>query len=212
MKKTKKTAICISVLCPLIVVAAAAISITRTNPDTPVQDTLLETGTFLYVSDGAAAPETTTLADVPSLFDPDDSYMKIWQSAVLDLDGDGEKETVLSVYGVSGDAGGYLILHRIGENTYAYQSGYRSFEDLKADGTFSYSDATGTAEAGVCAIAEFTETGYTVDKITYGSGAPGERGTFVVDHQPADEETFTLALGAQAEKADAVWEDLPEYD
>ena len=93
----------------------------------------------------------------------------------------------------------------------AYRANYRSFVNLKTDGTYYGSDMTGSAESGICVITGFTETGYTIDKMTYGSGGAGGLNTFVVDHQPAVEEDFRLALSKQDQKEDALWYDFSEY-
>ena len=196
----------------LLAAAALVVGVTiafATAPGTAKvdwKDVLSGSAQFLYVSEGSAEPKY--ISDVPALFDPDDDYMKIWEFAVLDLDGDGQTEVVLCVVGVANDMGGSLILHRIGDRIYGYSAKYRAMTDLKADGTFSYSDPTGMAEGGICSIRGFTGTGYTVDKITYGQGSYAGWDTFVVDHQPAEEEEFFAAEQAQRSKADAVWYDF----
>ena len=174
------------------------------------KDVLGGNAQFLYVSKGTAEPKD--ISDVPALFDPYDEYMRIWEFAVLDLDGDGHTEVVLSVIGVAGDMGGSLILHRIGDRIYGYPVDFRALVDLKADGTYGYSDPTGMAEGGVCSIKGFTETGYTVDKITYGQGTYAGWDTFVVDHQPATEEEFLAAEQTQQNKADAIWYDFTSLE
>ena len=134
--------------------------------------------------------------------------MKIMGYTVLDLDGDGQTEVVLSVIGVAGDMSGSLILHRIGNRIYGYPVDYRTLMDLKADGTYSYSDSIVTAEGGICSITGFTETGYTIDKITYGKGTYAGWDTFVVNHRPATEEEFFAAEQTQRDKPDAAWYDF----
>ena len=149
--------------------------------------------------------ESKKIDDVPALFDPYDTYMKIWSFAVQDLDGDGNAEVILSVFGAAGDTGGYLILHQMDDKVYGYTANHRALENLKTEGTYGYSDPTGVVEGGICAIADFTETGYTIDKITYGHGTYEGWDTFVVNHQPATEEEYLAAENRQAEKPDAVW-------
>lgn len=53
---------------------------------------LLGNSPFVYCSGGNA--ETMVITDVPALFDADDPLMKIFEFAVVDLNGDGEDETI----------------------------------------------------------------------------------------------------------------------
>ena len=182
------------------------------NPDTNVgsvfEAVLLGEAEFIYVNNGNI--ETMNITDVPAIFDPDDSYMKIWDFSVVDLDGDGEKEVILFVVGVAGDMGGKMILHQIGNEVYGYMSDNRTLVDLKTDGTFSYSDPTGVIEGGIGTIIDFSERGCTYDKISYGTGTYEGWNTFVVDHQPAAEAEYFDAVSMQNEKPDAEWYDFTE--
>lgn len=149
-----------------------------------------------------------TIADVPSLFDPDDSFIKIWNFAVTDLNGDGEREVILFVVGAAGDAGGKVILHQAGGKVYGYIADNRTLVDLKTDGTFCYSDPTGAIEEGVAAITNFTETDYTVDKIYYETGTYEGWDTFTVEHQPVTEEEYRNVVSRQEKKQNAEWHDF----
>lgn len=175
-------------------------------------DILLGNAEFLYVSEGASQPKT--VSDVPALFDPYDDYMKIWDFAIQDLDGDQNPEVILSVQGISGDTGGNLILHQIGDKVYGYLIGNRYFMYLKTDGRYNYAEPVSVHEAGIASIDQFTKTGCTVDKITYGRIYTNLHGSnyedCVVEHQPAAEEEFIAALDAHNQKPDAVWYDFTE--
>jgi hypothetical protein len=142
---------------------------------------------------------------VPSLFDPDDSFMKIWEFAVADLNGDREDEVILFVVGASGDTGGKVILHQSDDKVYGYLTDNRFLMDLKIDGTFNFSDPTGIMETGIAAIANFTEEGYTEDKISYETGTYKGWDTFVVDHQPATEAEYLNAVSQQDKKQNVKW-------
>lgn len=195
----------------VIIVAVGAVAAFAMAPKTGNADfgaVLRGDEPFLYVSEGT--PEEKNISDVPALFDPNDTYMKIWAFTVLDLDGDGKTEAVLSVYGAMGDMGGSLILHQMDDKFYGYKVDYRNLESLKADGTYSYSDPTGAVEGGIGSVADFTETGMTMDKITYGRGIYGEWDTFVVNHRSATEEEYWAASKEQAEKPDAAWYDFTD--
>lgn len=179
---------------------------TNASVDETFKSVLLGETQFRYPSDGKIG--TITIADVPSLFDANDPFMKIWQFAVDDLNGDGEDEVILFVVGAAGDTGGKVILHQIGGTVYGYITDDRTLVDLKTDGTFNFSDPTGVAEAGIAAITNFSENGYTVDKISYETGTYEGWNTFVVDHQPATEEEYQNAVSEQEKKQNAEWYDF----
>lgn len=190
----------------LILAAIGAVAVWAMTPkasSVSFQDILQGEAKFFYVSDNGVEP--MDISGVPALFAPYDSYMKIWNFTVVDLDGDENAEAVLSVYGVAGDTGGYLILHQMDGSFYGYVTGYRTFMLPKTDGTYEYSDLTGMVEGGICVITGFTETGFSLDKITYGSGTWAEWDTYVVDHQPATEEAYWQAMDQQTAKPDLIW-------
>lgn len=169
-------------------------------------DVLTGNADFLFIADGTAVSKT--IEDVPALFDPDDEYMTIWNFALLDLDGDGAEEIVLSVSGVSGDTGGRLLLHRMDGRICGYRTDSRTLVNLKADGTGEYSDPTGVSEVGICSVSHFTHTGYTLHTIARATGDYRGLTGFTVDGQPASEEAFMTALDEQGEKADAAWQEF----
>ena len=158
---------------------------------------------FIYCSDGSA--ETMAITDVPALFDADDPLMKIFELIVVDLNGDGEDEVILFVAGAAGDMGGKVILHQIGDEVYGYITDNRTLVDLKTDGTYGYSDPTGMVEAGIAAVVDFSETGYTTDKITYATGTYDGWDAFAADHQPVTEEEYLDAVSRQDQKQNAEW-------
>lgn len=203
--KHKKTTVFAAAV---IIIVGVTVAFTAAPKTADLGKILLGNGEFLYVSEASSQPKT--VSDVPALFDPDDDYMKIWDFAVQDLDGDGNAEVVLSVQGISGDTGGRLILHQIGNKIYGYRASNKAFGWLKADGTFDYTDPSAAVEGGFCFINSFSETGYTIEKITYGRGSYIGWDTFVVDHQPATEREYYAAINIQNQKPDAVWYEFTE--
>lgn len=147
--------------------------------------------------------ETVAITDIPSLFDANDPLMKIWEFCVIDLDGDGEEEVILYVASAAGDMGGKVILHQIGGELYAYITDNRTLVDLKTDGTYSYSDPTGLAETGIAEITGFSETGYTVDRISWAVGTYEGWESFNADRQPATEEKYLDVVSGQDKKQNA---------
>lgn len=164
---------------------------------------LLGNSPFVYCSDGNA--ETMVITDIPTLFDADDPLIKIFEFSVVDLNGDGEDEVILFVAGAAGDMGGKVIFHQIGDEVYGYITDNRTLVDLKVDGTYSYSDPTGSAEAGIAEVVDFSEAGYTTDKITYATGTYEGWDAFVADHQPVTEEEYLDVVALQDQKQNAGW-------
>lgn len=156
---------------------------------------------FQYCSDGKTA--SADITDVPALFDADDPFMKIWEFSVADLDGDGEEEVVLYVAGAAGDMGGKVILHRIDDAVYGYSTDNRTLVDLKTDGTYGYSDPTGLAETGIAAVADFSSSGYTVEKLACATGTYEGWDSFTLAQQSASEEEYMDMLSLQEQKPDA---------
>ena len=157
--------------------------------------------------------ETMVITDVPALFDEDDPLMKVWEFSVIDLNGDGEDEVILFVVGVAGDMGGKggkVVFHQIGDKVYGYTTDNRTLVDLKIDGTYDYSDPTGVAEAGIATVRGFSETEYTVDKITYATGTYKGWDTFVADHQSVTEEEYLDAVSKQDQKQNAEWHEFTD--
>lgn len=127
-----------------------------------LQDVLLGSAPFLYWAEGAEAPVSMSVSEVPALFSPYSAYAQLYQFAVLDLDGDGAEEVVLQTSDVANDMGGYLILRQEHGAVCGYPSGWRTFWSLKTDGTFVYSHPAGSEE-GTAAV-RFTGTGMELDK------------------------------------------------
>lgn len=183
---------------------------TNTEIDSSVDEiykaVLLGETQFYYPSAGEM--QAVTITDVPSLFDAEDPYMKIWEFAVADLDGDGEDEVILFVAGAAGDMGGKLILHQSDDKVYGYLTDHRTLVDLKIDGTFNFSNPTGVTEAGIAEITEFSEEGYTADRISYAAGTYEGWDTFMVDHHSAAEEEYLDAFSRQEKKQNVEWYDF----
>ena len=173
----------------------------------PYQDVLLGNTSFLYLDDsGQGVP--TFLPDIPLAFSPYSSYASVTEFAVLDLDGNGSREVVLRVTDVANDMGGYVVLRQEGDEIYGYPSHWRTFWQLKTDGTFTYSYTAGT-EDGI-ASARFGEDGLTLEKHIRCEMEAWEPKAFEVDGRPVSETEYEAACSAQDQKADAVWYELNE--
>ena len=177
-----------------------------TEEKSSYQDVLLGNAPFLYWAEDAEEPVSKSIAEVPALFSPDSPYAEIYQFAVLDLDADGTEEVVLWITDVGNDMGGYLILHKKNGIVYGFPSHWRTFWDLKTDGTFTYSYSAGF-EDGVAAI-RFTETGYEMDRLIRGMGEQAVFHSFEVNHQSVSRAEYEAAWEAQDRKPDAPWYEL----
>lgn len=168
-----------------------------------VSDVLLGNTAFLYWPEGAETPEYKVTSQIPAIFSPYSDYACIYQFAVLDLDGDGGVEVVLQITDVANDMGGYLVLHQAGGKIYGYPSNWRTFWNLKADGTFTYSYPAGIEE-GVASV-RFAEAGMELEKHICGQGNQFESDIFLVDGTSVSQEVYENAWDVQRQKPDAVW-------
>ena len=139
--------------------------------------------------------------------EPVNMTVKAGRLAVIDLDRDGVNELVVwpegedeYLYSVVGLA----ILRRQGNEVCGSAPGYRSFGDLKADGTFTFSSS---ADNWGIMTASFLEGRFELshdNTISWCEGDGGEIGYFV-DGLKATREEFYAAVDAQEAKPDPVW-------
>lgn len=129
--------------------------------------------------------------------------------AIVDLDSDGTPEVVLWLNVNNDDYYGFEVLRYQDGVVYGYTLWYRSFMDLKENGTFSFSG--GAADSGFGKM-EFTGNTYSIDKITYSESSYDSENnmsvSYFVDHESATEEEFLSAISRQSEAAAATWYDF----
>lgn len=129
--------------------------------------------------------------------------------AIVDLGRTGENEVVLwlQINGVS-DYGFEILRYQEGA-VYGYTLPYREFMDLKTDGTFIFSG--GAADSGIGKL-EFSNDGYTVDKLYYSESqfnSDNEQEVqYFANGAPCSEEDFNSAMSQQVEKNNVGWYDL----
>ena len=179
------------------------------NNSTPVnmQDVLKGKQPFYYAADGGSDLASVNIADIPSLLNPDDAYMAIQNYAVIDLDGDGSEEAVVFVCGAAGDTGGYLVLHSRDDHVYGYRTDYRTFENLKTDGTFVYSDDLGSKE-GVATIG-FTQDGPVITDVLSATGQAYIMDHFMINGKKATQEEYNAEKEKQDLKSNVQWHEYP---
>ena len=176
---------------------------------TPVnmQDVLKGNQPFYYAADGGSDLASVNIADIPSLLNPDDAYMAIQNYAVIDLDGDGSEEAVVFVCGAAGDTGGYLVLHSRDDHVYGYRTDYRTFENLKTDGTFVYSDDLGSKE-GVATIS-FSQDGLVITDVLSATGQAYIMDHFMINGKKVTQEEYNAEKENQDLKSNVQWHEYP---
>ncbi len=143
----------------------------------------------------------------------DDSSVttKATKFAIVDLDNDDKPEVILWLSVNNDDYYGFEVLRYQNGVVYGYTLRYRSFMDLKANGTFSFS--SGAADSGFGTV-KFTENTYSIDKITYSESSYDSNNnmniSYFVDHESATEDAFLSAVKRQSEVADATWYDYTD--
>lgn len=188
-------------------VAKALVSCSSNSTPANMQDVLKGKQLFYYATNDGSDFASVNIADIPSLFNPDDAYMAIQNYAMIDLDGDGSEEAVVFVCGVTGDTGGYLVLHSSDDHVYGYRTDYRTFENLKTDGTFIYSDDLGSKE-GVATIG-FTQDGLVITDVLSATGQAYTMDNFMISGKKATQEEYNAEKENQDLKNNVEWHEYP---
>ncbi|MDE5590155.1 MAG: M56 family metallopeptidase [Acetatifactor sp.] len=142
--------------------------------------------------------------------DDDDVVVRVLKFAVVDLDEDEEEEVVLWIQVGHNDYWGFEILHYLNGEIYGYPIWYRSFMDLKTDGTFSISYSA--ADQGVGRMT-FSENGYSISEAyTYTTFLGDGEYTveYFVDNEPCSMDDYFDVVEGQDQKADVEWYDFSE--
>jgi len=141
----------------------------------------------------------------------DDSSVKaeVTKFAIVDLEKDSIPEIVLWITVNDNTDFGYEVLSCKDGVVYGYTLWYRSFMNLKEDGTFSFSG--GASDYGFGRVA-FTDKGCTIDNISYCESVYDSENnltvSYFVNHEKASEEDFQSAMDKQDEKPDVTWYDF----
>lgn len=154
---------------------------------------------------GSFETDPVTVDRIPRLFSPYSDEAKIDCFAAADLNQDGAQELVLRSVDVAGDMGGCLVLRLQEGEVYGFLFDWRSFVGLKTDGSFEYSNPTGTEWA--VGRVEFGpgRCGYAAPLFSGCFDQAADETAYTVDGRLADEEAYSAASAAQAAKPDAVW-------
>lgn len=159
---------------------------------------------ILYI--GEDGSREVTISQVPALFSPDSDYARVWQFAIVDLDRDGGKEAVLQIIDAAGDMGGFLVLHWAGNDLYGFPQNYKTFQELKADGTFRFSDLAGTSQGVGRVTFRGPRRECELQPLFWQELYPMTGGvTCFIDGQQTSPEDFSRAEEEQRQKEDALW-------
>lgn len=130
--------------------------------------------------------------------------------AVIDLDDDGLPEVVLWLLINGNDFSGYAILHYQNEEIYGYSIYYRGFNNLKKDGTFSFS--SGAADSGIGKLT-FDDQTCTIDKYAYSESmwdSSGQHISYVLFGKKASREEVENEWKKHGAKEDVIWYDFTD--
>lgn len=127
--------------------------------------------------------------------------------AIIDLDQDGTVEVVLWLTYGGNDSSGFEILHDQDGAIDGYSLQYREFNQLKSDGTFSFS--SDAADGGFGTIS-FTATSYSIHKITYSQSSGNDSSgnlmlAYFVKNKSATQDEFNIAISNWEAQPNVTW-------
>ncbi len=177
--------------------------------------------TWITVTDHTAESDwdTSTRAafmELPITVGYETVTLKAWLDAsdfqaikytVLALDGeDIAKELVLQLAYGTNEYAGYLILHREDGAIYAHMQSHRAFQDLKSDGSFSWSNSVSNHGYGKIS---FSKSSYTSYQLAYTTLIDG-RQRYLISGKSVSEDAYSAFVTAQSQKTNVSWTNLPQ--
>lgn len=128
------------------------------------------------------------------------TIFKATHFTVLDMDGD--KAVVLEL-SVSDEPQFYEVLHYMNDTVYGYLIVYRGLEELKADGTYLYSN--GALDNGIGKL-KFDSDTFETDILAYSKSSQSDNLiSYYIDNNPVTKESFDSFMNEQSGKKDVVW-------
>jgi len=125
--------------------------------------------------------------------------------SIIDLNGDGASELVFIK-----SSGNYTILHVEGKKVYANSLAYRSFMDLKEDGTFIWSG--GASDWGIGRI-DFDRYNHIRENLAFCRyDYDNKAEVYSVENRDVSKEEFDAYYAAQDQKPEAVWYAWTAYE
>ena len=187
--------------------------------DSPEQSVELEENAYKSILLGKSnfictdlANESLNISEIGRAVTDDDSVtVSAAKFTIMDIDGDGEDEAVLWLQINNISDCGFEILHYQNGEIYGYTLQYRTFMNLKTDGTFLFSGGAADSEIGKMT---FSETGYSVNTQAYSQSGYDTNNElnvqYFINDESCSEDEFNDVLNGQEQKTDAEWFELSE--
>lgn len=153
----------------------------------------------------ADTEQSLTIGEAGQAF-TSDVVAKADRYALSDLDGDGTPEMILGLAAERNDSLGFVVLRYEKDEVCGYVLGYRSFMELKEDGTFSF--VGGMDDVGYGSL-QFSDRYCSVYKDTFSQSEYDADGntivSYYVDGKDTTKQDFMAEIGRQSEKTDVIW-------
>ena len=133
------------------------------------------------------------------------TIFKVTRFAVLDLDGDKTPEVVLELSVGNNDPMCFEVLHYVNGAVYGCNIVYRGLEELKADGTFMYSN--GASDYG-CGKLRFKSNACETDILGYCKSSESNNGitiSYFINNKSVTEKSFNSFIQEEHEKKGATF-------
>jgi hypothetical protein len=137
------------------------------------------------------------------------AIFKVTHFTVLDMDGDNAPEVILEL-SLGDKPELYEVLHYMDNTVYGYLIVYRGLEELKADGTFRYSN--GSADNGFGKL-KFQSDAFKTDILGYSKSSQGNTNltiTYFINNKQVAKESFDSFSNEQSRKKHAVWHEFSQ--
>lgn len=126
--------------------------------------------------------------------------------STVDLNGDSIPEVVGWLSRMADDYLGFLVIHYEDDMVYAYELAYRAFNNLKNDGTFSFSGSV--SDYGIGEM-EFLSGTYKVNKIAYSENEYGtQKVLYYINDRSVSKKDFEAYLHKQTQKRNVEWNEI----
>jgi len=151
-------------------------------------------------------PATGEIKPLSELLGTVEPARSITEYTILDLNGDGEEELIFRLAVGANEDYGFMILHKEGEALFANELSYRSFYELKADGSFDFS--SGVANNGIGRM-HFASGTYTVERLARCESEDNQQVDYFIGDAAVTKEEFEAYRTAQTEKESPTWRSCP---
>ena len=139
-----------------------------------------------------------------------ETELSISKYSIIDMNGDNNPEMVVwlsrgTLSCATNENWSFLILRNSDDLVYAYELAYRTFFELKNDGTFMYSNSS--SDYGVGKM-DFLNAKYAINKIAYSESVDNTQKTsYVIENRSVSKEEFEVYIAEQNKKDAAIWQE-----